>query len=54
MPRQNKQLELRVRVSEIEMQHLKEEAEKRGMTVSELVRYATRLLRESPRALNGE
>lgn len=54
MPRQKKQLELRVRVSEVEMLHLKEEAERRGMTISELVRYATRLLREAPKVSNNE
>ena len=39
--------DIRIRVSETEFQELKAYAKKREMTVAELIRYVTRLYRET-------
>lgn len=44
----SRQEELRIRVNKLEKQKLQEEAEKRGMTVSDLVRYLARQLWDKP------
>ncbi len=48
MSRQIKSHELRVRLTKFELEKFREESEKRGMTVSELVRYLGRQLWDKP------
>ena len=48
MSRQNKNCELRVRMTEFELEKLKELSDERRMSVSELVRYLARQQWEPP------
>ncbi len=47
-----KEADLRVRMSKLEMQKLKEIAEKRDMTVSEYVRYLVRQQWDKPNPID--
>ena len=54
MSRQTKERELRVRMTELEWEKLKETAEKRCMTVSELVRYLARQQWDRPADIKSQ